>query len=384
MTGSSHIPLNIDATTTMVAVVTVVTVLVVSLTTLARPSRATVTWGVAFGLGMMGAYLWLAGFQLDDAGLRGAASGILLGFEALVWLGLRLFARRPARWRPAVAFVVLCPAALVLSAGTPVYPIAFRVLFLAASVFAGLIAYELFRLQGVPRDITMPLMLASGVFVVLAVAASVSVFLVSSLDGDEQIAVIRGINTVGTLVTSVCAAFTLVLLVRAEAPGRMSDDDALARIARRLQRADAQNDTAWSLLDVRLDDPDDLREASSSAAFGMLSARFHDDVEASLPAAADVEHLGDDRSLVLLAGGEEAVRHYLRAMLGRISAIDRDEQAPRIRVSASVGWASTSAFGYDVHVLVDAAALAAVRARAGGGDRWARAVSTASPTTLEE
>lgn len=383
MTGAMHTPLNIDVTTSMVAVVTVLAVLVVSLATLARPGRATIVWGAAFGLGMIGAYLWLGGHQLDDPVLRAGASGILLDFEPLVWVGLRLYAGRRVRWVPAAAFAVLCPAVLLITAGTPVYASVFRVAFLAASVFAALIVYELFRLDDVARDITMPLMLASGVFVVLAVAAVASGFLVGSVSSDQQLAVLRGVNTVGTLVMSTCAAFTLVLLVRTGAPARHGRGDRLARIRSRLRRARMQNDQGWSLLDVRLDDPEDLREASSSAAFAVLTERFHGDVEATMPVTAEIDRVGDGRALVLVWGSEEVVRHHVRSMLTRISTIDRDAGIPSVRVSASVGWAASSACGFDADVLADAAADAVAQARAGGGDRWARAATRASPTTLE-
>lgn len=64
------VPVSVDITTSMVAVVTVLTALVVGLGTLAKPSRATVIWGAAFGLGVLGAYLWLAGQQTQEQMLR--------------------------------------------------------------------------------------------------------------------------------------------------------------------------------------------------------------------------------------------------------------------------------------------------------------------------
>ena len=41
------VPVSVDVTTSMVAVVTVLTAIVVGLATLARPSRATIVWGGA-------------------------------------------------------------------------------------------------------------------------------------------------------------------------------------------------------------------------------------------------------------------------------------------------------------------------------------------------
>ncbi len=39
-------------------------------------------------------------------------------------------------------------------------------------------------------------------------------------------------------------------------------------------------------LDIRLDDPADLREASTGAAFALIVDRFHQDIEETLPASA--------------------------------------------------------------------------------------------------
>ncbi|KDA05216.1 hypothetical protein DC31_02130 [Microbacterium sp. CH12i] len=75
----------------------------------------------------------------------------------------------------------------------------------------------------------------------------------------------------------------------------------------------------WSLLDIRLDDPDDIRLASSSAAFNAVAEKF----------------------------------------------------APT-RPSASIGWAPVAAVGYEFETLVNAASHAAETAYAKGGDRWER------------
>lgn len=174
---------------------------------------------------------------------------------------------------------------------------------------------------------------------------------------------------------STCAAFTLVLLVRVESapPGT---DGAANRARDRLRKAAAQKDPAWSVLDVRLDDPADLREASSSAGFRRIADRFHTDICDALPATADAERVADDRAIVLIHGSDEAVRFHLRAILGSVSIMDLDAPATGIRSSASIGWATASVAGYDYDALVAAAASAACRARDAGGDQWKRAQET--------
>lgn len=380
----THTAISVDVMTSMVAVVTVVTVVVIGLATLARPSRATITWGAAFALGMLGTYLWVGGIQLHEPRLTAGASGLLLCFEPLLWLGLRMHRGARPLWWPSLGFMVLIPTVLVLAAGTPAFQVTFRLSFLSASVFAGLVAWELIRLKTVSRDITMPLLLAACSFVVVAIAGAVSVLLDNGVSSDEQLSVLRGVNSVGTVVTSICAAFTLVLLVRSDrvAP---ATGDAAARAARRLRKAQAQNDNAWSVLDVRLDDPLDLKEASTSTGYAAIVERFHSDIEEVLPASADADRVDDSRSIIVIRGSEEEIRHHIRALLQRISAIEHDAGASGIRVSASIGWASASAWGHDYDALAAAAGTASASARADGGDRWKRAEEngSASPATLE-
>lgn len=376
--------LSVDVTVSMVAVITVLGVLVVGLATLARPTAATIAWGTAYAVGIFGAYLWLGGYQLDDPVLRAGASAVLFSFEPLVWWGLRAYAgRRRISW-PVAAFVLIGPALLLFSAGTEAYPVAFRVFFLLASVFAGLIVYELIRITHVPRDITMPLILSCTVFVALAVVAAVSTVAGGDLTPEQQLGILRGTNSTGAIVMSTCAAFTLILLVRVDARRLSGDIDEVDRLRRRLARAQAHGDEEWSLLDVRLDDPDDLREALTARTYVEVVERFHADVERVLPAAAETHSVDDARMIVLFGAGDEETRHHIEVLIARVSELD-GTKAAGTRLSASVGWARASAFGYDYDRLAEAAERAAGQARAAGGGRWVRAArpSTASPANLE-
>jgi hypothetical protein len=373
-------PVNVDIVTSMVAVVTVLAALVLGLATLARPSRATIIWGAAFSLGVLGAYLWLAGHQTDDPVLRAAASGILLGFEPLIWLGLRMHLNRRVPWWPAVALQLLLPLLLVVMAGTPWYLLTFHLVFIASAVFAGMIAYELLRRQPVALDIVLPLALASGGFVLVALGTGVSALWNDGASTEAQLSALRGMNAVGTVVVSTCAAFTLVLMVRAQHPVSGAAEDASRRARRWLRKAEAQSEQVWSILDVRLDDPADLREASTASSFALIARRFHDDIQEALPAAAEAHRVDDTRAIVIIRGGEEAVQHHIRGMLNRISTMQRESSVDGIRASASIGWASVAAVGYDYDVLVAAAGDAAMRARAAGGDRWNRATPLDSRT----
>lgn len=374
------VPVNVDITTSMVAVVTVLTALVLGLATLARPSRATIVWGTAFGLGMLGAYLWLAGHESGFQPLRSAASALLLCVEPLIWLGLRMHFGRRAPWWPVLTFVVTALVLLVGTSDTPWYLPSFHVVFLGSGVFAGMIAYELLRGQPVSRDIVLPLALASCGFVVVAVASAVSALAVGPASTDEQLSALRGMNAVGTLIVSTCAAFTLVLLVRVGAPQQTEVDGVAQRARRRLRKAEAQNDHGWSVLEVRLDDLADLREATTGSEFARIVDRFHDDIQEALPPLADAERVDDDRAIVVIRASDEAVRFHIRAVLNRISDIDRDGAVDGIRCSASIGWAAADTCGYDYDVLVAVAGEAAARAREAGGDQWKRATEVGAAT----
>lgn len=368
-------PVSVDVTTGMVAVITVLTAIVLGLATLARPSGATVTWGAAFGLGMLAAYLWLAGDHNGVQAIRALASGLLLCFEPLVWSGLRRHLGARPYTAVVVVFGVLTCALLVATADTPWYLLVFHLCFIASGGFAALVAFELIRTTSAARDIVLPLIIASSAFTVVAVVSGVSALQYDEATTSEQLSSLRGMNGVGTLVVSICAAFTLVLLVRADTRASAAAGDARASARRRLERAAAQRDHGWSMLDVRLDDPHDLREASTGSGFTAIVDRFHRDVEAALPAGADIERLDGARAVVLIPGSDEAVRHHIREILTRVSVIDAEATFTAIRSSASIGWASTSVVGHDLDALLTAAAGAAHRARQAGGDGWKRATA---------
>lgn len=378
---AAHDAISVDTSTSLVAIVTLVTALVFGLGTLARPSRATITWGIAFGLGLLGTYIWVAALQMDSAPLQAAASGLMLCFEPIVWLGLRMHLGKRATWWPVIAFVIVVPVVLAATADTASFQHVFRAVFLVGGVFAALIAYDLFRSPSPRRDIRLPLALASCAFAIVAVIGAVAALFASPLGLAGQLNILREVNSVGTLITSTCAAFTIILLVRADAPLVDTASLGAVRARRRLLKARAQGDQAWSIFDVRLDDTHDLRESTTGVGFGLIVDRFHDDILEALPAAADADRVADDRCIVIMHGSEESVQHHMRAMLRRISTIEQRGASAGIRLSASVGWAGAEIVGHDYDALVDAAAAAAVRARDKGGDRWERVKKV--PTTLE-
>lgn len=377
---TAPVGITVNTSVTLVALVTLSAALVFGLALMPRPSRATITWSVGFGIAMLATYVWVAANQFDSAPLRALSSGLIVSFEPLLWLGIRYYAGKRALWPAAVAvaFVAIGPALLTAASTSDAYPTVFRLVFSAAAVFAGLSAWELFRLRISARDVVLPLALISSAFVVVAAFGIVAgVTGIGSAPGDE-LRMLRDINGVGILLTSQCAAITIVLLARGEAllrgggrGGHIEGDGTALRA--RLARAQRLQDPSWSLLDIRLDDPADLQEASGAAAFASIVDAFHTHVLGALPAAADVERVSDVQVRALLSGTEEAVRRELRVLLQQVSTIEDSGPRASVRVSASVGWAGAAAADYDFDALSASAADAAILAQDRGGDRWERA-----------
>ena len=379
--------ITVNPSATLVALVTLATAVVFGLALLPRPSQATIAWAAGFGIAMIATYLWVAASQFESPELRALSSGLILCFEPLLWVGVRLYAGKRPLWPAALLYIVVAPSVLVLASATDGYPTLFRIVFSGAAVFAGLSAWELFRLRIRVRDVILPLALISAAFVVVAVFGIIAAIAgVGSAPGDE-LSMLRDVNGVGVQLTSVCAAITIVLLVRGEAllhgrvrtgPEQHGEDGLRARLA----RAARQREDGWSLFDIRLDDPADLLEASGAVVFAGIVDAFHLHVRDALPAAADVVRVSDARALALIQGADEAVQHRLRGLLERVSTIEDAGPRASVRVSASVGWAGARAADYDLDGVMRAASTAAERARERGGDRWERA-SEEPAATLE-
>jgi GGDEF domain-containing protein len=125
------------------------------------------------------------------------------------------------------------------------------------------------------------------------------------------------------------------------------------------------------MLDIRLDDPDDIRAASSTAAFHAVAQKFGRDVDSVLPPDADIDRITTTRFVALVPRPQGGVRELITELLERMTTMD-DQQSVPVRLSASIGWAPVSAAGYDFARLIGQAADAADSAYANGGDRWER------------
>jgi GGDEF domain-containing protein len=324
---------------------------------------------------MIGSYVWLAQDFVFPEQMRAIGSALTIGPMPLLWSGLRAYRGKQRTFVPlSIAVLVAAPLFLTFGIMASFYGIAFRIVFCSAAVFALLIFLELTRLGPQLRDEALPLMGVSALFVVFAVITLINGILVAggSISPSDALDFLRTLNMIGMTVYIVCALVTMLLLTVRDGEHDRSPYRAFEQTARtRLERAQASADPWWSVLDIRLDDPDDIRRASSTAAFNMVAAKFARDIDSVLPADADIERIKPDCFLILVPRPTGAIRDLLTELLERISAPEPGQPFP-VRLSASAGWASVTAAGYNFDVLVQAASEAAVTAHKDGGDRWER------------
>lgn len=358
----------------VIAISTLATIIYIGLGFLPRPSRAAVYWSASFAVAMVGSYVWLAQDYVYPEQLRALGSALTIAPMPLLWSGLRAYRGLDRTFAAlSISYLVIAPVFLLASTYLGFYGIAFRIVFCSAAVFAVLVILELVRLGPRLRDEALPLMAVSAVFVVFAAVTIVNGILVSdgSINASDGLAFLRTLNLIGMTVYLVCALVTTLLLTTRTENGPAPNRN-FERIARRrLDRARASEDQWWAMLDIRLDDPDDIRLSSTTAAFIGVTKKFARDIDAVFPADADIEQIKPDCFMVLLPRPQGSTRELLTELLERVSASDAATAFP-VRLSASIGWAPVSAAGYDFDALAGAASVAAEHAQASGGDRWER------------
>ncbi|MDT3346260.1 MULTISPECIES: hypothetical protein [Microbacterium] len=371
---------HIDVTIVLVAIATTCTIMMIGLGFLPFPGRAASIWSAGFALAMLSCYLLVAADQIGSEPLRGAAHGPILCAAAYTWVGLRARrGREPIMLIPTIVVFSAFTIALGLAAETPVYGPLFRLAFFMAAVTGGLTAWELLRLRQAEREMALPLLVVSFGFVGLAVVVAVDGVMrlargaIGQTESDMRD--LYDINELVALLYFVCALVTLLYLVRrgAPKPEHQQTVDFFSIARDRLSRAKKADDRWWSLIDVRLDDPTELLEASSGRAFQRISARFVSDIRDVMPPEADVHVVSPTQVLVLLPRPDTAVRGYLSRLLEQIGTLTDQSSVP-IRLSASIGVAAAPLADYDLDKLCAAAADAAAHAQVSGGDRWERAV----------
>jgi GGDEF domain-containing protein len=354
-------------------VTTLGTVMIIGLGFLQRPSRASLLWSLAFVLTMVSTWITLAGEALLDEDVRRAGLGLMLGAPSLIWSGFR--ARRGVRALPWIAPLqgVASAVAFVAVGDSSWYSIVFRIAFFAASLFAGLTLLELRRSPDRHERLVIPLGLVSGAFVVLGAFVLISGLIFPATTGDD-LQLVRTLNSLGMLIYLTCATVTLLFFTSVSPVGAQTASSwpqFTVTAADRLARARGASETSWSLLAIRVDDPDEIRSAAGEAAFARVVERFEATVRGAFPAEADIGRESRGRLVVLVSRPGPVLREHVRDLLRQVTEIDSAAQIA-VQLSASVGWAPADAVGHDFEVLLAAAGRAVEEASALGGDRWQR------------
>lgn len=363
----------------LITLATVCTVIMIGVAFLPRPCRETAIWSIAFICAMTASYVGAASTPGAPSILGATSIGLVLLALALVWVGLRVRAgRRRVLLVPVIVGAAVVTAGLAVidltiggNASTPVALGVSAVLLVATTV-------ELVSLRSAPRTATAPLTLAAALCAVFVVVWLVSGFLQPSSAPPEVCAAVNALQGNVVAMSSVYLVSALVSVLLLSLERTVAGDDApttgFERLADdRLRRAERRGDTSWALLDVRLDDPAALREVSNALAFTRVLERFADDLALALPAEADIDEVDPTRFVVLLPRHDAAVLPIVRDILARISTVEA-HQSIAVRLSASIGWASVSACGYERETLARTAADAADEAQRAGGDRWEHAI----------
>jgi hypothetical protein len=353
------------------AIATVCTALMIGLGFLAHPARSTVLWSTVFVVAMAAGVGAMASAQMESRDLWLASMALILTLPVLVWSGLRAQrgADRTYVWLvPALGAVVML--IFVMGAGTPGFHVVGRLVMLAGAVFNVFVLWELFRRPERGRGAAVPLLLASVLWMLLSVVGVVA----GILNIQQNYELLTQTNAVGLAVYLICALVSLLFFARGDGMVTATADASAFREAAsdRLWRARAAGERTWTLLDIRLDDPEELRAAAGDGAFAGLTARFHSVVRETFPAEADVAALSDTRAVVLLARTESVVRSLVEKLAEELALTD--PEAPiMLQLSASIGGANASAADYDLETLMSEASSQAEHAVGHGGDRWQQA-----------
>ena len=367
------------------AIATLATMLTIGIAFLAKPSRATLLWSFAFALAMVSTFGVAAGAAADAEAVRRIFLGILMGAPALLWSGFRAFwGVRTFAWTGPV--VGAASAALLVAAGDSVwFSPAYRLVFFAASVCAGLFFVDWVRVPARRERVALPFAILSLAFFAVGAANGVAGFVFPATTGDD-LALVRLVTSIGMLAYTACALVAVIgVSARDTAFGRSSEAPAdwqrfELTAAERLARAQ-QSGEPWSVVYLRLDDASEIRQMGGAAVLGELSRQFLDSVRSVFPAEADVGSPTPGTAVVLLPRNDAAVRDHLRTVLERISSLDVDISLP-VRPSASAGWAPVSVVGYDLDALLYMGREAATLASENGGDRWERVGVTVTDRLL--
>ncbi len=358
------------------AIATLGVMLLLGLGFIPRPRLDTLYWALGFVITMVASFGYLAAEVSGVEIMSWLSLGLLLGAPPLTWSGMRVRRGVPPHVWVGPAVAALAMLTLVIAGDTVWYGIAYRVVFFVSSLFGVLLARE-WRLLPERRElILLPAAMVSVLFTISGTANLIAGFLTGRTVGDG-LGPMRTFTSVGMIIYMVCLLVSLVPLVTpsrgATRAGALAEDwHRFTTVARsRLIRAEHREELSWSLLVISLDDAIDVEVAWGTATFDRIVHGIRHRVDAVFPVEADIARRPDGTIVVLLARPESVVRELVREALRRITERTPDT-ALTISPSASIGWVTVSASGYDLDVLLQVASDAAARAHDAGGDRWER------------
>ena len=359
------------------AIATIGTLLSIGVAFLSAPSRATLYWACAYTLCMVAASAGLSGVVNDIHALPGIAFGAATAAPVLLWSGFR--ARRGARPLAWLSLVVgaLSISGLIWLHETDLAELTRRTVFFVPAAFAALIFVEWWRMPRPRPRSTVPLAVSA---LALAITGSVAMFdlnILPALAGPGLI-FSRMLATIALALFMVCGLIAVVGLSARRGRSRRrlqtsAEWTAFERAATlRLDGAE-HSAQSCSIIHIQLDDADDIRVTSGTAALMRLARRFESEVRAVLPDESEIGVPRQGEVVALVPRPDAVTRELLRDILTRITAL---EEGNRPQPSASAGWAQTSTMGYDLSALMYMAREAAMLASEQGGDQWERVGST--------
>ncbi|MEZ3159156.1 hypothetical protein AB1K54_01275 [Microbacterium sp. BWT-B31] len=354
------------------AIVTIATIVTIGVAFLARPGIGTLYWTIAFTLILLATFGLIAGRLIESDQARHASMGVLFSGAAFLWSGFRIMWRRHPFISVSVAFLVVSTVALMLSDETS-FPFLYRTVFLLSSLFAAFFVLDWTRRRPTRREAcAIPLVVASIVFFGLGVQGYVTALLPGTTPADLELQQVIASITLGVYV--ICAVIAAVGFTLRDSPlahrtivaheWQQFERAAAARVA----EAESAGDPV-SVVCLRLDDDDELRQLTGDEALSELLGLFRSTAVAGFAADPLVGSPRLGTIVVVTAQPDSTMRAAVGKTLARVPAVGT-RFSPLIHTTASAGWASAAAVGYDLRTLVAAATGAAEHARASGGDAW--------------
>ncbi|KRA25675.1 hypothetical protein ASD65_15540 [Microbacterium sp. Root61] len=361
----------------LAAVATLATMLAIGIGFLSHPGRATLDWSFAFALVMVAAYGAVVAAELDSDLLRHLSLGGAVAAPVLIWSGVR--ALRGVRDLPWVggAFAVIAAGVLGLAAGTPWDALAHRGTSLVGAVFAALLVLEWWRLPRPRSACLIPLVTASALLALTAIAATIVDPAVTSAAMSEDLVGLVGVAA--AILYLLCALVAAIAppvhaLLAARRSGASVEWQAFERAAAHTCRQAQATGEPCSLVHIQLDDASEIHDTAGRGALAELNRRVDTEIRAALPPGTVIGQPSVGRFVVLIRRPDADIRDLVRDALRRISRIELE--GSHLQPSASAGWAQTSTVGYELGALAYMARDAAALASEKGGDRWERVGST--------